>query len=358
MKALCRIVLLLVMPAVLTSLTFGQRYSLRAIATLGTSASAAFDINNQLQIVGGAPVTPGGVDRAFLWTRTTRATDLGAPGFFSEAFAVNDTGQVVGCAIFPGGGFAHAFLWTQANGMEDLGTLPGGTFSCAQAINSTGQVTGFAKTSSGSAHAFIWTQANGMQDLGAFAGNSFAFGINDKGQVVGVSDNAVGGGTSAVVWMPALGMRKLLSPVGAANAEAHAINNLGQIVGQVTYNNAHGGATHAALWPHLLKGGLKDLGALPGGTQSAADAINANGVVVGFSTISPAPSLRGFVWTAAGGMHDLNALVVPANSRWLISEGRGINGVGKIVVNAFDTSKGTLRAVLLSPQATTTAKTH
>jgi probable HAF family extracellular repeat protein len=245
-------------------------------------------------------------------------------------------------------------LWTQANGVQDRGTL-GGAFSCAEAINTAGQVVGIASTATSGNHAFLWTPEAGMQDLGSFGGNSLAFGINDKGQIVGLSEDTAGGPTSAFLWSPVLGMRKLLSPVGTRTIEAHAINNLGQIVGQVTYDNVHGGMQHAVLWPHLLKGGVQDLGTLPGTTTSTAYAINASGVVTGSANIKGA-----FTWTPTGGMQSLNELV-PGNTRWLIAEGRGINGIGKIAANALDLgiNGDPERAVVLTPLATTTSeRTH
>ena len=82
------------------------------------------------------------------------------------------------------------------------GTL-GGTFSRATALNNSGQVVGFSADAVGEGHAFLWDPRSGMVDLGTLGGSSSAaFGINDRGQVVGVSDNA-SGQERAVVWTPA-----------------------------------------------------------------------------------------------------------------------------------------------------------
>jgi probable HAF family extracellular repeat protein len=348
MKAVSRIVLLLGVTITLTYQTFAQQYSLRAIATLGTHASEASGINNQLEIVGSAISGLDGANHAFLWTRTGGTMDIGSSHPNGFGTGINDSGQVVGCASFPGVSL-HAFLWTQANGMQDLGTL-GGAVSCARGINSIGQVVGIASTATGGNHAFLWTPETGMQDLGSLGGDSLALGVNDKGQVVGLFEQVPGGPRGAFLWSPVLGMRKLLRPVGARSVEAHAINDLGQIVGQVAYDNAHGGMQRAVLWPHLLKGGVQDLGTLPGGGASGASAISSTGEVAGFSSTGQGEvAMR---WTAAGGMQNLNDLV-PVSSRWLIFEARGVNGVGKIAANAFDLdTKGTpIRAVLLTPQA-------
>ncbi len=77
----------------------------------------------------------------------------------------------------------------------DLGTL-GGSRSGATGINDRGQVVGMSETASGAEHAVLWEQGT-MTDLGTLGGNwSRAYGINDRGQVVGMSDGR------AALWQP------------------------------------------------------------------------------------------------------------------------------------------------------------
>jgi probable HAF family extracellular repeat protein len=75
--------------------------------------------------------------------------------------------------------------------MTDLGTL-GGANSHALAVNERREVVGLSDTASGEQHAFVWRDGV-MTDLGALAGPgaSAAVDINDRGQVVGFleSDN-------------------------------------------------------------------------------------------------------------------------------------------------------------------------
>jgi uncharacterized membrane protein len=112
------------------------------------------------------------------------------------ALAVNDLGQVVGatgsCAAFnPSFLFNlqpdHAVLWE--NGIaKDLGTLPNQVGNLAENINNLGEVVG-GPTISG--QAFLWTSLTGMVGLGMVSGDNYsvAIGINDKGEIVGVSAN-------------------------------------------------------------------------------------------------------------------------------------------------------------------------
>lgn len=112
------------------------------------------------------------------------------------ALAVNDLGQVVGstgtCASFnPSALFnlqpVHAVLWE--NGIaRDLGSLPDESNYVAQNINNRGEVVGGPEYAG---QAFSWTAESGMQGLGTVEGDNYSFGIgiNDEGEIIGVSAN-------------------------------------------------------------------------------------------------------------------------------------------------------------------------
>lgn len=105
---------------------------------------------------------------------------------------------------------------------------------------------------------------------------------------------------------------------------AHAINELGQVVG-VSMNGAL--VQHAFVWS--AGGGMVDLGDLPGGdNDSSASGINNAGTVVGSSgALNTAQGYHAFQWTSGAGMADLGAK--PNNG--YISFGAGINSAGTIV---------------------------
>jgi len=77
--------------------------------------------------------------------------------------------------------------------MTDLGTLGGeGKDSWASGINDSGQVVGLSVSTAGTQSAMLWTSSDGMIDLKALLGTSSSFSyltaaitINDKGQIVG-----------------------------------------------------------------------------------------------------------------------------------------------------------------------------
>ena len=75
----------------------------------------------------------------------------------------------------------------------NLGTLPGYTWSAARGVNNSGQVVGLSSNASGNSHAFLYSGGS-MTDLGTLPGGtrSVASAINDSGQVVGESDTSSG----------------------------------------------------------------------------------------------------------------------------------------------------------------------
>jgi probable HAF family extracellular repeat protein len=126
-------------------------------------------------------------------------TDLGTfGGIAGRANAVNNRGSVVGDAFDPEGTASRAFLW-QNGAATDLGTL-GGPISSAHFLNERGEVTGSAETSTpdplgenfcGSGLTclpFLWKDGL-MAPLPTLGGNGVATGINNRGQVVGGSEN-------------------------------------------------------------------------------------------------------------------------------------------------------------------------
>jgi probable HAF family extracellular repeat protein len=93
-----------------------------------------------------------------------------------------------------------------------------------------------------------------------------------------------------------------LGTLHAGSARVHGVNESGQAVG--ASGHPHGAETHAFFWQK--KGGIRDLGTLPGGDYSSAFAINDSGVVVGTSNTST--STHAFSWTLAKGLSDLGTL--------------------------------------------------
>jgi probable HAF family extracellular repeat protein len=223
------------------------------LGTLGGHHSSGHGINASGQVTGVSHTTGGFEQHAFLWTPTTpngtigTMLDLGTfpGGSRSDGRAINDHGHVTGWAMtdYVAPDFMrqeHAFLYDGA--MHDLGTL-GGTDSYGHDINNSGQVTGVSHHTTGSfeSRAFLWTpttpnSASGaMHDLGTLGGeSSIAYGINDNGQVTGMSDIA-NAAQHAFLYTSGIGMvdlNSLINPLsGWELVQGLAINDAAQIAG-------------------------------------------------------------------------------------------------------------------------------
>jgi probable HAF family extracellular repeat protein len=282
------------------------------LGTLGGSVSSGSGINALGQVAGFAlnaipdPVSiyhfqlsesvNGTQTRAFLWQNGVMQDlgTLGGPDAWSNF--VNDAGQVTGfsytdSAINPVTGVptTHPFLWDPKRGMTDLGSL-GGTLAGSEpagfqgAINNLGQVVG-ASTLAGDLvfHPFLWTNPGPMQDLGTLGGdNASASGVNDAGQVIGVSD-LPGNVYHAFLFNSGV-MNDLRTLNGDSFSTASSINASGQIVGQSCHEPCvNHFQNRAVLWEN---GAIFDLNTLVRGghsglTLSLALVINDQGEIAG-----------------------------------------------------------------------------
>lgn len=165
------------------------------------------------------------------------------------AFGINDAGQVAGasgiCSALNPYTFVyilsrHAVLWDKGKAI-DLGNLGGtGTFgpgNIAGEVNNQGEVVGSSDLKGDKKfHAYVWKEETGIQDLGTLAGdvNSAGLGINDNGDVVGVSGDATFANTRA--FLRHKGRMLDLNTLISGNSPlyllfAHGINSKGEIVG-------------------------------------------------------------------------------------------------------------------------------
>jgi probable HAF family extracellular repeat protein len=177
-----------------------------------------------------------------------------------NAHAINDSGQAAGgsgvCAAFNPIWLTnlqplHALLW-ESGKVVDLGNLGGtghGDGIMALDLNNHGQAIGSSDLpGDASFHAFLWTRETGMQDLGTVQGDvdSAAIGINDIGQIVGVSLDADFNPRAFLRQGQEMIDLNTLVPAGSPLylASACSINAAGEIVG-FAFDNS--GNVHAYL---------------------------------------------------------------------------------------------------------------
>jgi probable HAF family extracellular repeat protein len=171
----------------------------------GDTVSYAFSINQSGDAVGNSGSCASPLDRAILW-RNGATIKLGSLGGTSvEADDINDLDQVVGFGFLAGDTAIHAFFW-QSGTMSDLGTLPGDVDSFAYGLNDKAQIVGASCDASENCRGFIW-QNGSMMDLNLLmAPNSswdlyYGGDINDAGQIAGAAFNNQGF-ERAVVLLP------------------------------------------------------------------------------------------------------------------------------------------------------------
>jgi probable HAF family extracellular repeat protein len=160
----------------------------------------------------------------------------------SAATAINDRGLVIGisglCSNAVGGESAkHALLWENGHPIN-LGNLGAEAWNTPVSLNNQGQVIGFANNVEGNAQAFLWTEVSRKMRALPFIGNdnsSAAYDINEKGQIVGISN----GGTEpygARAFLYENGMMMDLNGLVQGDSSlylflAQGINDRGEIVG-------------------------------------------------------------------------------------------------------------------------------
>lgn len=282
------------------------QYVLTRIANGGWMAG--YGINDIGQVVGEVDTGGSGEAQAYLYSsgRTTLLGTLG--GNFSIANALNNSGEVVGIATRSDGS-ADAFRYS-GGAMLGLGLTQGGVEVGAEAedINEVGQIVGRISTSSGLGHAFTRNGDGTMVNLGPWESASA---INNAGQVAGSI------GRRAAIYSG--GVTTSLGPLlGNVNSTATDINNRGQVVGSFESAVGRRGFMYSA-------GQMIDIG------SGYPLAVNDAGQAVGLSS-----SREEAVTFIGGHARDLRNFVVDTDGLISLGTAHGINALGQIVGSGRD----------------------
>lgn len=366
---------------------FAQHYTITDLGPLSPTG-----INMWGQVVGNLN------GHAYLWSGGRPLRDLGLlpGGSFSSAAAINDMGAIAGTADGPGiatsstfgsyqcGALIQPFIWTRNSGFRTPRFIPDpypsdfypscGFSVSATGMNAVGHVVGRDGPGGNNYDwGFLWTGADGIILFGSSWRPTSANAISNTGQIVGQSGvvGSIGLG-SATSWNN--GTTTVLPTLNGStddlnNSSANGVNDLGEIVGWSTTasisfpydpicngNQGSGCPVHAVLW---TRGGvIRDLGTLPGDTNSIATKINFFGQVIGSSgntfvfhesslPLAEVPG-RPFIWSKRLGMRELNTMI-RGNSKWVLNSATDINIWGQIVGQG--TLNGKPHGFLLTPRA-------
>jgi probable HAF family extracellular repeat protein len=265
-----------------------------------------------------------GTARATFW-HDGAADDLGS----GEASAINSSDLIVGF-VLQSNGTPHATLWDHGL-VTDLGLLTGFDSSLATGINDSGEVVGIAYSFANPNNevGFKWNSQTGMQ---AIDGAATASGINNNGDIAGMTQNLQAAIFTASGTITLLGTLGDFSLAGAVNNQGHAVGYSPLVAG---------GHVDAFFY----NGTMQDLGTLQAGSNTLAVSVNDNDLVIGVSNL--AGHALPFVFSVTTGMVDLNSLIA-ADSGWELATASGIDQDGRIV--GAGVVSGAVHGFLLTPE--------
>ncbi len=304
----------------------------------GALLPEAYAINDRGEVTGGYYGASG--LRPFVWSAQTGMRDIGVPlGFSARGIGINESGQIAVHAYHwdqPGQDYHHAFRWTSGS-YQDIGTL-GGKTNVPHGIDDSGRIVGYSHTSGGGIHAYRSTTGTGLTNIDSWGRYSLGYGTNASGEVVG-QVYSLESQYHAFLWSGSGPMRNL-GTLGGTQSRANDISDNGIIVGD---SSTAGNASYHAFV--LQNGKMTDLGSLGSG-GSYGIAVNNAGQVIG--TYTEGSYGHPYVWDRMNGMHDLNSLLDPVTgSEWTLYYVNDINNVGQIVGQGRH--DGDVRAFLLTP---------
>jgi probable HAF family extracellular repeat protein len=304
------------------------RYTVLDYGPMTDQAAVLSGINTQREIAGGFR-RPGSAKIAGAVVggqQSQQEINTGPRGELSVSYDINDRGDVVGS--FTGDTAVRPFRSNRTAAFRELPLLPGDSGGIAFAVNGGGEAVGYS-SGAGGQRAVSWDGPGAVTALpSAGAGGSRALGVNDRGDAVGtVGDEP----RQATLW-PGRGSPLTLRPLpGYAGAEAVSVDESGAAVGYALGGAGAPGRSRAVLWGPGDRAPV-DLGALPGGTNSRARDIGADGSVVGVASSDRGD--RAFVWTAAGGMVDLNTLATAGGL--VLADAVSVNRNGDILAVGYE----------------------
>lgn len=266
----------------------------------------------------------------------SQATDVSASGTVIVGYSVGEGGR-------------ESFRWTKENGMVVLGGVPNGFHNLyPSSVSRDGlMIVGSCNAFS---VAFRWTKESGMEVLDGLQerdGRSWASGASADGSVIigtltRPTDQYPGEKQEAFRWTKEQGLQTLGELPGGDNKGDH----LAELAIRATGVSADGSVIvghdlkHGEAFRWSKDGGMRGLGRLPGGEQSWAFAVSADGsTIVGSSATSTPDESQAVRWTAAGAIESLASL--PGKRSFSRSKAHDVSADGAVIVGSVWDEKGT-----------------
>jgi probable HAF family extracellular repeat protein len=206
--------------------------------------------------------------------------------------------------------------------IKNLGTL-GGNSSDARGINDRGEIVGVSRNAAGQERAFLYVNG-AMRDLGTLGGQaSIALAINGRGQIVGGAQDVEGTYMATDFSWSGPGFNRGLSPAGSIDTFATCVNTrgIGESAGYAVFRGLDSTTVTRAFQGFLPL--TADLMPTLGGTENIAFGTNDKGHIVGSSLIARNAARRAFFYNG------VSTVTLPDFGG--DAEARDINNTGMIV---------------------------
>ena len=271
-------------------------------------------------------------DRAFIsWNGGSPSGLEFANQVWSRAYGINSLEHIAGTVDIVGLG-TRPFLYQDGKGIT-LPVLPNHDTGEGLDLNDSDVIVGYsANTQVGPVVACRWVNGviemlNLPQGPGANAN-----GVNHVGQIVGYMGFLPSGGLAAEAFLWENGnVTPLGKPDDATNSNANAISDNGIIVGHFTTADPQGEGGYKPRALAWINGEMIDLGVLPGYLYSRAFDVNDTGYIVGYCNNPPSlgQGVKGFIWFN-GQMMAVADLLAPQYSQYQVRLIYGISADGRI----------------------------
>ena len=316
----------------------------------GYSASKAYAISGDGQVVVGSSYTDDDTAQACLWTAQKGVVGLGTLRDYpyGEAYAASKDGSVIGgtCNFHD---IYLAFMWTQAGGIKEVPSSdPNFTANTIQGVSVDGSVLVGIGGGGYAPQACRWTAPNKLKGLGFLTSvkSSAALGLSAVGSlIVGQSANdkdmpqpVIWPGTGGIITLPLL--------KGSVGGMVFGVS--GDSTVSVGSSSITRDTYQATLWN---ASGAVSLGDLPGGQQAcAAYAASYDGsLIVGFTTTNDGE--KAFIWDPQNRMRNLRDVLVsyglaPQLQGWQLNRASAISFDGSAIAGHGTNPNGLTEAFL------------